>query len=193
MLLRPLPTLDEPFEISKPTRALQKRTNERIREWNEKLEAYAADLATFEGLDPAESSVGELEAVGDEFPRRRLAIVHQELQIRRAMAEYFAVRNVDADNAYMASITSFEKVESDLRTKLLELGYVEGMIPNSNAPSLIPMIWQHHPAHFYARNERDRLMGCRQSPHEAPNRERIEVIGGELIAMREKIVATARS
>ncbi|RIK80166.1 MAG: hypothetical protein DCC68_11435 [Planctomycetota bacterium] len=186
-----LPQLEEPFELDKPSRALQKRLNTMIAEFNVKLRRYdEAVAAATQSDDPG--AIGSLADAVDNLVREKGDLLVEERRIRLVMKEYFAVRNQAHGKACDAQRATLEEVTKRLKDGLLALGYVDGMIPGTNVISIIPDLYFRHPEHKAAKTTLDAIAGAFRSPYEVPNAERLEYIDGEIRAERERLLRSAR-
>jgi len=182
--------LAEPFKLSKGTARLLAALNERIAAHNldaEQLRTEVEALGCAELVDVVDPKFADRT---EALRRKALIVLGQELRLRSDMREYFAARESDLTKAQMFARERHEKAMADLKAKLVEIGYVDGPIPDTNTPSLIPMFFQRHPAVHEAFVEARRVSGI-GSDAKNLNEQRIERIAAELAKLRDNATRLA--
>jgi hypothetical protein len=190
MPVQPLPLLEEPFELSKAAKAIQKKCNIWIAEFNQKLRTFDEAVRAATESDP--DAVGSLADMADNLEREKMDLLVEERKLRVLMQSYFKERNEAHGKATDALRIAWEATKEKLHQDLLSIGYVDGRIPGGTQQCLIPLFYMHHPAHFLAQQQYQACQSACGSDSERTNRERIEFIDEEIRAVRDRLLRSVR-
>ena len=192
--MRPILTLAEPFELTKATKALQKKLNERIAKHNLNVEAFFTEIEKLEIATVDEVAERGFAATAEIMPRERLDLMSEELRIRRDSIEYFEARSRDLQAAIDGAILKHQAVRVDLGDKFLSIGFEKVVLPAWTEPVFPPILFFEHPLHKAALQELSALQAMvNSSPQQEANRVAIERIEGEIDQVRRRMLAKAKS
>jgi hypothetical protein len=192
--MQPILPLAEPFELTKGTKALQKKLNERIDKHNQNVEAFETERKRIEDASVEDIAERGFAAIADVMPRERIDLLSEEFKIRRDLADYFELRARDLEAAITAAGQKKLALRAELREKFLSIGFEDVFVVGLGVRDMPPILYFEHPHHKAAVQELLALEGTRApSPQEAANREALPRLQEEIEGVRRRMLAKANA
>lgn len=189
MAIRHIALLSETFELNKTGKALQKKLNALVEDFNTKLREFDREVGAATDTDPDE--ISGLAGTVDALEKRKLDLLVDERKVRVLMNDYFDARATSHMSERDRLRVAWEQTKVKLTEGLVALGYVEGPIPGSNTLSITPDFYFRHPECRAAQaNYQSMGTNADDDPPRA-NRQRIAAIDNEVRAVRERLLRIA--
>ena len=183
-----LPCLAQPFKLGKKTAALQRELNQQIESLNAEIEKHNAALATLANAN-ADELLSDLDERAEDLRRENLRLLGDEFKLRQQLIGYFQAAEADKSAALTRAAEEEATTREEVTARLLDAGFELIQHPTFGR-CIKPEVMFLHPRMIACRQEVTHLQHL-QIEHATINRERLEKINSEAMAIRSKTVALA--
>jgi hypothetical protein len=131
--------------LSPQTRELHGRIRSDIGGLEKHQQELEADVQQIRSTPAAELTGKQLDLARD-IPVRRLNLIRRELSLRNRLAtELFPAHRQDRVAYADKTWTEYQRILADVRKKLIDIGYVDGLIPGTDHVCITDDLLHRHP------------------------------------------------
>ncbi len=189
--MRTIQTLDQPFERSKKTKALEDKLNRRAESHNAAWEKHEAEREKLKATEITPSNSRSIAEASSALGHEKLKLLAEEKIIREEIDSLYNDYERDMHAARTAAYEAHAAQETEVRAKLVEIGYVDGIIPGGDRLSITPGLIAAHPSVFGARRKKDAIESVSLYANRGLNTAALEELAAEIEKIRAELLGPA--
>lgn len=183
-------SLDQPFVISDASQAVERELVNSIVKHNRAVAELSGQVEALRATSPSDWSPAD-EAVAAKYRGRQIDLLNEEIAIRGEIESFYkTLDGKDRPAAVDAAQTEYENAKATVLEKLLEMGFVDGIVPGTGTLiGIAPGTVERHPVVHAAKQTYEALSSYNPRPNRQANQQAIQSAQGKLASIKSKALA----